>query len=116
LIPGPSLPTLESLGWNMTYINSLPDPDVSIEAAAGGGCGGNYGPVSDAIVCYKFLNALGTYPCKVPDGQHSAVLAYSGNVRVEGFGVEQSSYCSDVALAVLYAIDHCTLSDQTVAG
>jgi hypothetical protein len=26
IIPGPGLPTLESLGWNATYINSLPDP------------------------------------------------------------------------------------------
>jgi hypothetical protein len=24
--PGPSLPSLESLGWNVSYINSLPDP------------------------------------------------------------------------------------------
>jgi hypothetical protein len=24
--PGPGLPSLESLGWNLTYINSLPDP------------------------------------------------------------------------------------------
>lgn len=24
--PGPFLPSLESLGWNSTYINSLPDP------------------------------------------------------------------------------------------
>jgi hypothetical protein len=24
--PGPTLPSLESLGWNQTYINSLPDP------------------------------------------------------------------------------------------
>jgi hypothetical protein len=26
IVPGPGLPTLESLGWNATYINSLPDP------------------------------------------------------------------------------------------
>jgi hypothetical protein len=26
IFPGPTLPSLESLGWNMTYINSLPDP------------------------------------------------------------------------------------------
>jgi hypothetical protein len=26
VFPGPSLPSLESLGWNATYINSLPDP------------------------------------------------------------------------------------------
>jgi hypothetical protein len=26
VFPGPTLPSLESLGWNMTYINSLPDP------------------------------------------------------------------------------------------
>jgi hypothetical protein len=99
-------------------------------------CGGStYGPVSDAIVCYKFLNALGTYPCRVPDGQRSAILAYSGLVRVQGFGIGQNSYwyvqsrltyqvksltvrlhSSDVALAVLYTIDHCTRPQQDVAG
>lgn len=55
-------------------------------------CGPSYGPVADAIVCYKFLNALGTYPCSVPSGQRSAVLAYSNLVRVTGFGIGQSSY------------------------
>lgn len=55
-------------------------------------CGGTYGNVNDAIVCYKFLNALGTYPCTVPSGQRSGIFAYAGNVRVEGFGIEQSSY------------------------
>ncbi|OAK97278.1 hypothetical protein IQ06DRAFT_350973 [Phaeosphaeriaceae sp. SRC1lsM3a] len=120
--PGPFLPSLESLGWNSTYINSLPDPvfhhagkdEVSI--AANPRCGDSYGPVSDAIVCYKFLNALGTYPCTVPPGQRSAVLAYSNLVRVVGYGIEQSSYCRDVALAVLYTIDHCTRPQQDVAG
>jgi hypothetical protein len=55
-------------------------------------CGGIYGPVSDAIICYKFLNALGTYPCRVPDGQRSGILAYSGRVQVTGYGIGQSSY------------------------
>lgn len=32
------------------------------------------------------------------------------------FRLTGCTYSSDVALAVLYAIDHCTLSDQTVAG
>jgi hypothetical protein len=55
-------------------------------------CGGNYGNVNDAVVCYKFLNALGTYPCTVRSGQRDEMLAYSGSVRVMGYGIGQSSY------------------------
>jgi hypothetical protein len=59
---------------------------------ADGKCGGSYGNVNDAVVCYKFLNALGTYPCTVTAGQRDAILAYSGAVRVTGYGIGQSSY------------------------
>jgi hypothetical protein len=63
---------------------------MSIETDSSGG--GSYGNVNDAIVCYKFLNALGTYQCTVPPGQRSTVLAYSGTFRVVGYGIGASSY------------------------
>jgi hypothetical protein len=66
-------------------------------------CGGNYGNINDAIVCYKFLNALGTYQCTVPSGQRSTVLAYSGNFRVEGHGIGASSYWYvEITMKTLY--------------
>lgn len=34
VIPGDGLPSLESLGWNSTYINSLPDPEFGMEIPA----------------------------------------------------------------------------------
>ncbi|KAH8702960.1 hypothetical protein GQ44DRAFT_552925, partial [Phaeosphaeriaceae sp. PMI808] len=119
IIPGEGLPSLESLGWNSTYINSLPDPELKngeMSIMAEARCGDSYVNVNEAIQCYKFLNALGTFPCRVPSGQRSTILAQAGRARIEGHGIGQSSYCSDVALAILWVIDHCTRPAQDTGG
>ncbi|KAF3040206.1 hypothetical protein E8E11_003157 [Didymella keratinophila] len=120
VIPGPGLPSLESLGLNSTYLYSLGKPenlnDGEMTIMADATCGSNYGSVGNAIACYNYLNSLGERQCAVPDSQRSIIMCTAGDIHVEGYGIGRSSWCKHVAQAVLWVIDHCTRPAQDTAG
>ncbi|KAJ8112837.1 hypothetical protein OPT61_g4892 [Boeremia exigua] len=120
VIPGPGLQSLESLGLNSTYLHSLGKPenfnDAEMSLLADSVCGSNYGSVGNAIACYHYLNNLGETQCGVPDSRRSIIMCTAGDVRIEGFGIGQSSWCKHVAVGVLWVIDHCTRPTQDTGG
>ncbi|KAF3046335.1 hypothetical protein E8E12_002447 [Didymella heteroderae] len=95
VIPGPGLPSLESLGLNSTYLYSLGKPenlnDGEMTIMADSTCGTNY-------------------------GSRSIIMCTAGDIHVEGYGIGHSSWCKHVAVAVLWVVDHCTRPAQDTAG
>lgn len=79
-----------------------------------------YTNVNGLIACFNYLNALGTTSCGVPGyGNPVIQMCYSGDAQVIGqsiTGDDESSYCRDVATAVLDVINGCTRPDQSCAG
>ncbi|KFY94617.1 hypothetical protein V500_03126 [Pseudogymnoascus sp. VKM F-4518 (FW-2643)] len=94
----------------------------SIEARFEPKCGpvdSAYVNVNDVIACYNHLKKLNTQKCVAPSGLGIAHFCYAGKAEVTGQSLNpkgSSSYCRDVASAVLWSVDHCTRGDQSVAG
>ncbi|KJZ71741.1 hypothetical protein HIM_08883 [Hirsutella minnesotensis 3608] len=122
VIPGPGLPGLADIGVTSAqlYVMELPSTSAKILARFQPYCGPAeqaYANVKNIVACYHYLNKLGHTQCTVSAGWSE--FCFSGNGKITGFAygeASQSSYCSDVAHAVLYTIDHCTRPDQSVAG
>ncbi|KAJ4374808.1 hypothetical protein N0V83_001885 [Neocucurbitaria cava] len=95
VIPGPGLPSLESLGITSEYLFSLGAPEPSgdeMSILTDSTCGTNYGSVNNAIACYNYLKNLGKQNCGVPDSQRSIIMCTAGDIRIEGFGIGASSW------------------------
>ncbi|KAF1841381.1 uncharacterized protein K460DRAFT_397621 [Cucurbitaria berberidis CBS 394.84] len=119
VIPGPGMPSLQSLGLTSEYLYSLGKPDVpsdEMSILVDPRCSNNYGNVNNAIACYNYLRSLGQRQCGVPDSQRSIIMCSTGNVRIEGHGIGASSWCEHVAVGVLWTIDHCTRPQQDTSG
>ncbi|KAL6703961.1 hypothetical protein ACN47E_008899 [Coniothyrium glycines] len=121
VIPGPGLPSLESLGLTSEALYAMGKPESSplgddMSTMVEPRCGDSYGEVNAAIACYNYLRNLGQTPCTVGQGLRSQIMCRAGNIRIEGFGIGQSSWCEHVAHAVLWTIDHCTRNGYDTAG
>ncbi|KFX86890.1 hypothetical protein V495_05253 [Pseudogymnoascus sp. VKM F-4514 (FW-929)] len=131
VVPGPGLPSLQELGITSAELYKIGRPDSSaddsvktssIEARFEPKCGPSeaaYTNVNDVIACYNYLKKLGTKKCSVPDNFGIAHFCTAGNAEVTGQSLKSkgtSSYCRDVATAVLWSVDHCTRPDKSVAG
>ncbi|KAH8704358.1 hypothetical protein GQ44DRAFT_764154 [Phaeosphaeriaceae sp. PMI808] len=127
VIPGPGLPSLESLGLTSAELHAMGLPDIpkdEMHILFDAKCGpseGAYGPIGDSIACYNYLRSLGTTLCGVRGpGWPVVEMCRSGNAHVIAqtlTGNNEASYCSDVAQGLLWVFDHCTRNDrQDVAG
>jgi hypothetical protein len=96
VIPGPGLPSLESLGLTSSYLyNVLISIDTThLLARADPRCGDeyNYGPVDGAVACFHYLQGLGQTGCGVPSGQRSVIMCSSNGIRITGYGIGQASW------------------------
>ncbi|KMP07747.1 hypothetical protein CISG_00108 [Coccidioides immitis RMSCC 3703] len=78
------------------------------------------GKVGGAVDCTNYLKRLGTKECRARKG--GTIMCRSGGTIVKGFpnnANTASSYCRDVATAVVWVLDHCPAcggSDCDVAG
>ena len=130
IIPGPGMPSLESLGVTSAELYAKGRPKLegqrdgfndSMHVLASGGCGPrdeNYADVNGLIFCYNYLVMLDTYPCSVEDGNWKNFCGDSGFV-VGGHsetGRPTSSFCGHVAMGLLWIIDSCTRPQQDCAG
>lgn len=71
------------------------------------------GTVKDAVVCAKHLTSLGTRDCRAR--KNGTVLCTSGTTVVKGYAFNKattSSWCKDVAAAVVWVLDHCPACGQ----
>ncbi|GJN73239.1 hypothetical protein PLIIFM63780_007301 [Purpureocillium lilacinum] len=128
VVPGPGLPSLAELGltsaelYNMGIPHHLPDRLAVRAATFEPRCGPSeaaYVNVNDIIACYHYLDKLGHQNCATGANFAVSEFCHAGSGHVTGQALNPrgaSSYCSDVAIAALYTIDHCTRPDQTVAG
>ncbi|KAF1846668.1 uncharacterized protein K460DRAFT_417705 [Cucurbitaria berberidis CBS 394.84] len=123
VIPGPGLPSLESLGLTTAKLYEMPRPEPpEMTAMFDPRCGPSeaaYTSVGGVIACYQYLRNLGTTRCGVPGSGRVTEFCRSGDAHASGqslTGRDESSYCSDVAIGLLWVIDHCTRADQSVAG
>ncbi|KAL2193686.1 hypothetical protein P885DRAFT_63679 [Corynascus similis CBS 632.67] len=124
VIPGPGLPSLAQL--NLTS-SQLYEMDLPKELSARGEfldkrfegiCGPDepaYTNVNDIIACYHYLRNLGTQSCVA---RENTLMCTAGQAKVYGYALTgtAASYCSDVAIGLLWVIDHCTRPDQSCAG
>ncbi|OAQ64491.1 hypothetical protein VFPPC_05757 [Pochonia chlamydosporia 170] len=128
VVPGPGLPSLEQLGLTSAELYSLGKPNIT--AVLGNEFSANFDPrcgpaeaayvnVNDIIACFHYLDRLGHQDCVAPPNLGIVRFCTAGNGVVSGQALDSrgsSSWCSDVAKASLYTIDHCTRPDQSVAG
>ncbi|KAF9259945.1 hypothetical protein L218DRAFT_1055494 [Marasmius fiardii PR-910] len=113
VIPGPGLPSLESLGLTSAdlYARTLTELEMrSLMARFPLMC--NEVPkcsVGDAVACYNYLNALGHQACTV-NGENVTFCTAGGchwfGSNISGGG-SASSYCSDVAIGGNVVINNC---------
>ncbi|KAH7122737.1 hypothetical protein B0J11DRAFT_608287 [Dendryphion nanum] len=127
IIPGPGLPSLESLNLTSAELFALPSPfsEDQMNTLVDGSCGPNdsaYTHVNLAIACYHFVRNLGSQRCEVPASGHAIYcLSESGDGKAHLTGrsltgrVEASS-CADTAAGALWTIDHCTRPGGSTAG
>ncbi|KAH8811185.1 hypothetical protein F5884DRAFT_876339 [Xylogone sp. PMI_703] len=123
VIPGPGLPSLASLGLTSEELYTMKPNETVVKRAPAfdPGCGPSdaaYTDVNDIIACFNYLNSLGHQNCAVPSGAGVVQMCRAGNGQILGQGLNgaTSSWCSDVANAVLWVINDCTRPDQSVAG
>ncbi|KAL2192583.1 hypothetical protein P885DRAFT_82042 [Corynascus similis CBS 632.67] len=124
VIPGPGLPSLAELNLTSAQLYEMGVPE---ELSARGEllgkrfeglCGpaeAAYTNVNGLIACFNYLRNLGTQSCVAGE---NTVMCTAGDAHVYGSALTgtASSYCSDVALGLLWVIDHCTRPDQSCAG
>ncbi|CAO2654827.1 Nn.00g115600.m01.CDS01 [Neocucurbitaria sp. VM-36] len=123
VIPGEGLPSLESLGLTTAQLYEMPRPEpAEMSVMFDPRCGPSdaaYTNVNSVIACYHNLKNLGTTRCGVPGSGKVTEFCRSGDAHAIGqslTGRDESSYCSDVAIGLLWVVDHCTRPDQSVAG
>jgi len=132
VIPGPGLPSLASLNLTSAQLYEMESPEVTLARAGGltmraaaytGRCGpadAAYTNVNDIIACYNYLRSLGTRKCVTTNGINGNQMCVSGQAQIVGESLVNSqttaSYCSDVAVGVLWVINSCTRPDQSCAG
>ena len=119
IIPGPGLPSLESLGltsaqlykgisqllrfWMHQSKQALENPFSrhKLVKRFNNFCGGGRGAtanVDDVIACFNYLQKLGHTACRVPAGHDQIEMCQAGTARVNGVsndGRSQSSYWYD---------------------
>ncbi|KAJ3495807.1 hypothetical protein NLG97_g3127 [Lecanicillium saksenae] len=124
VIPGPGLPSLESLGLTSEELWTKPFPEIEegkLVARFEPFCSfpdRAYTSVNDLRACYNYLNALGSTACEI-DPDHIVGMCSSGGATVYGaslVGHRTSSKCEDVAKGLLWVVQGCTRSDQSCAG
>ncbi|CAI6339627.1 unnamed protein product [Periconia digitata] len=128
VIPGPGLPSLESLNLTSTelYTMELPNDETAKLPAHESPCGGTHlkAPVKGVVACMNYLYKLESTNCAVgawfDAGNYNmgvTEMCRAGNAHITGSGQRSptNSYCSNVARTVHYIIDRCT-DEQGLSG
>ncbi|KAJ4151516.1 hypothetical protein LMH87_012209 [Akanthomyces muscarius] len=127
VIPGPGLPSLESLGLTSELLYKMepttPKVDARDALAANyvAKCDSDpaaYVAKGDLQACLNYLNAIGSRDCTVPGDMRPIRYCVAGQADVNGLsitGVVQTTRCSAVAHAVNYVLQSC-VRDQKAAG
>ncbi|KIJ64457.1 hypothetical protein HYDPIDRAFT_40205 [Hydnomerulius pinastri MD-312] len=113
VIPGPGLPSLESLGLTSEELFAKGPPATKrgeVEKRYTNVCQTySTGSVDNVIACFNYLEALGTKACGV--NGDNVIMCTAGDAEVSGSnisgGPSASSYCSDAALGVQWIFTYC---------
>ncbi|KAL2143329.1 hypothetical protein VTI28DRAFT_10572 [Corynascus sepedonium] len=122
--PGPGLPSLAELNLTSAQLYEIGVPkdlsarDELLGQRFEGFCGPDdsaYTNVHDLIACFNYLRSLGITSCVAVE---DTAMCTAGDTTVYGSALRGTavSYCRDVALGLLWVIDHCTRPDQSCAG
>ncbi|PPQ94358.1 hypothetical protein CVT25_000686 [Psilocybe cyanescens] len=130
VIPGPGLPSLESLGLTSADLyRGYSDRSVardsintSLAKRVPTTCqniAGHTVSAANAKACVTYLRNLGTTPCGLTSD--NIIFCQSGDAAIggsnlKGQGQLVSSYCSDVAIGAQNILNQCTQSNGQVEG
>ncbi|KIJ51549.1 hypothetical protein M422DRAFT_244710 [Sphaerobolus stellatus SS14] len=122
VIPGPGLPSLESLGLTSAALfkkSSITAGESLLTKHFDTTCQTfNTVSAANAEACVNFLRALGQQACAV-NGDNS-LFCTAGDANIFGSnisgGPSASSFCSDVAIGAQNILNACTLSNGQVEG
>ncbi|CCM03423.1 uncharacterized protein FIBRA_05554 [Fibroporia radiculosa] len=121
VIPGPSFPSLESLGLTSEELFAKGPPPAltsritELQKRYDPVCQGySTGSVDNVIACFNYLEALGTTACTV--NGDDVIMCTAGDAEVGGSNISGdssvSSYCSDAALGVQWVFTNCNYEGQ----
>ncbi|KAH9478526.1 hypothetical protein JR316_0008981 [Psilocybe cubensis] len=125
VIPGPGLPSLESLGLtsadlhrNRTMSKAFSDSAEFLVVCI---AGGSTVSVGNAQACVNYLANLGTTDCGVPANPGVISFCVSGDAsicgtNIWGNGQEVHSWCSDVAISAQAIVNGCQVTSGQVEG
>ncbi|KAF2120053.1 hypothetical protein BDV96DRAFT_485620 [Lophiotrema nucula] len=122
VIPGPGLPSLESLNLTSSKLYNMPIPPLPPNPAFDPKCGPNdsaYTNVNDIIACMQYLYNIPKQRCVGEPNWKVATFCSAGAAKVTAQSIRSDgsvSICYDAAIAVNYIVDHCTRPDASCAG
>ncbi|KAF9564235.1 hypothetical protein CPC08DRAFT_789407 [Agrocybe pediades] len=130
IIPGPGLPSLQSLGltsadiFRMSAERSVTarnEVETSLTKRIDTTCqniAGHTVSAANAAACVTFLRNLGTQACGV--NGDNVIFCQAGDAAIGGSNVSggpsASSFCSDVAIGAQNILNACTMSNGQVEG
>ncbi|KAM3566747.1 hypothetical protein ARSEF4850_000281 [Beauveria asiatica] len=125
VVPGPGLPSLESLGLTSEQLYTMEPASSDMAAFAPmftAVCAVDsnaYASKSGLIACYNYLARLGSQDCTVPSDFRKVRYCFSGDADVNGLSItgrSLTSTCASVAHAVRWVTDRCTRDGNKAAG
>ncbi|QUC23490.1 uncharacterized protein UV8b_07731 [Ustilaginoidea virens] len=123
VIPGAGLPSPVDIGLTSKELYSMDMPDLTEGLKKSrprcGPSNHSYADTRDILACYHYLDRLGNRTCKATENMAVVPFCYAGSAQISGQALDSRgsfSYCSDVAMAVLYTVNNCTREDETAAG
>ncbi|KAF9564236.1 hypothetical protein CPC08DRAFT_705406 [Agrocybe pediades] len=131
IIPGPGVPSLQSLGLTSAEIFRMSaersvtarnEVETSLTKRIATTCqniAGHTVSAANAAACVTFLRNLGTQPCGVSGD--NIIFCQAGDAAIWGSNVGggpsgASSFCSDVAIGAQNILNACTMSNGQVEG
>ncbi|KAM3482145.1 hypothetical protein MY5147_000264 [Beauveria neobassiana] len=121
VVPGPGLPSLESLGLTSEQLYTMepasPDTEVNARASLApmftpicATDSGAYTDVNNLMACERYLARIGANECTVPSGFRKVRYCFAGDADVNGLsitGKSLTSTCASVAHALRWIINNC---------
>ncbi|KAF3490709.1 uncharacterized protein GIQ15_00226 [Arthroderma uncinatum] len=121
VIPGPGMPSLESLGVTSEELYQQTTSTEAFKAMASLATQGQpscllgrYCTYEDALACHHYLARLGTQNCTV--GRTIVIMVTAGNCRFEAVNIggnpSTTSHCVDVAIGTSWMFAHCRVENS----
>ncbi|KAF9523320.1 hypothetical protein CPB83DRAFT_898897 [Crepidotus variabilis] len=124
VIPGPGLPSLESLGLTSKDLYTTKPQLTSSSSSSLEARSASYtdncftfttANVDNTIACYNYLVNIGNNACTVPGD--NIVFCRAGDAAIGGSNLHQtagaaSSACWDVSIAVQWIFNHCNVGGR----